>query len=559
LAAFPASPFDKLGGFNPERKSMASRQKGTVAAAAFVAAASAASAVAAEAPIQSVTLYPGSATVERVVQVAPGATQVEITGLLANFDKDTIRLHADAGIQVGQVVTRDQDRVDSPSAREADLDAKVQALQDQVAAIDADIKSAQIVQGYLERLGTGGAGDRAAPVDAKNLTGTLDAIRKGAFDALERMRTDEARKRVLAKQLDVIKRDLAKAHASTRESRTITVQVAARQGGKLVLAYQVDRAGWKPTYRAALDSNASTVDLERLATISQKTGEDWSNVRLRLSTGQPNLIVVAPDPMPWLLNYQPPVDPALFLRAPAPPPPPAPVENYRTIRPAEAVAQDDYVAPVLETQGTFTTEFEVPARVTLAADGREIAVGLSRQTLKAEQRVLVAPRSGNEAAVVTARLVRPDGVWLPGQVQLQRDGSYVGAQHWDPQGAADGRFQFGFGRDPLVRVSVEHRDRKSGEVGFFNGANQRRIADTYVVTSAHRQPVDVLVLEPTPVSESDKVTVKTALHPEPDVRDWEHRRGLVGWSRSLRPNETARFDVDYVIDYPKEGFVQGLP
>jgi len=506
------------------------------------------SALATEAPIQSVTLYPGSATVERVVQVAPGATQVEITGLPANFDKDTVRLQADAGIQVGQVVTRDQARADSPSAREADLEAKVQALQDQVAAIDADIKSAQIVQGYLEKLGTGG--DKAATVDAKNLAGTLDAIRKGAFDALERIRNDEAKKRALTKQLDAARRDLAQAQAGARAGRTITVQVASRQGGKIVLAYQVDRAGWKPAYRAALDSNASTIDLERMATISQKTGEDWSNVKLRLSTGQPSLVVQAPDPEPWLLDYQPPAETvSAFLRAPAAPPP--------SPAPAPAAKADDYIAPILETQGTFTTEFEVPARVTLASDGREIAVSLSRQTLKAEQRVLVAPRGGNDAAVLTAQVARPDGVWLPGQVQLQRDGAYVGALRWDPQ--AGERFRLAFGRDPLVRVKVEERDRKSGQTGFFNGANQRRIAQTYAVTSTHRQPIDVLVLEPTPVSESDKVTVKTALRPEPDIRDWEHRRGLVGWTRTLKPNETARFDVDYVIDYPKEGYVQGLP
>ncbi|MFS2023413.1 DUF4139 domain-containing protein [Massilia sp. CT11-137] len=520
---------------------------------AAVTTAAVATAAATEAPIQSVTLYPGSATVERVAQVAAGATQVEITGLPANFDKDTVRLQADAGIQVGQVVTRDQARADSPSAREADLEAKVQALQDQVAAIDADIKSAQIVQGYLEKLGTGG--DKPAPVDAKNLAGTLDAIRKGAFDALERVRNDETKKRALTKQLDAAQRELAQARAGARAGRTITVQVAARQGGKIVLTYQVNRAGWKPAYRAALDSSASTIDLERMATISQKTGEDWTNVKLRLSTGQPSLVVSAPDPMPWLLDYQPPTEnivaptTAMFRAMPAPAPaaPPSP----------PAARADDYIAPILESQGNFTTEFEVPARVTLASDGREIAVSLSRQTLKAEQRVLVAPRSGNDAAVLTAQAARPDGVWLPGQVQLQRDGTYVGALRWDPQ--AGERFRLAFGRDPLVRVKVEDRDRKSGQTGFFNGANQRRIAQTYVVTSTHRQPIDVLVLEPTPVSESDKVTVKTALRPEPDVRDWEQRRGLVGWTRTLKPNETARFDVDYVIDYPKEGYVQGLP
>lgn len=534
---------------------MTFRQNGALGVA-LVAVATAAAAV--EAPIQSVTLYPGSATVERVVQVAPGATQVEITGLSANFDKDTVRLQADPGIQVGQIVTRDQARADSPSAREAELEAKVLALQDQVAAIDADIKSAQIVQGYLEKLGTGG--DKAAPVDAKNLAGTLDAIRKGAFDALERVRGDEVKKRALAKQLEAAQRDLGKARGGARDSRTITVQVAARQGGKLVLAYQVNRAGWKPTYRAALDSNASTLDLERLATVSQKTGEDWSNVKLRLSTGQPSLVVVAPDPSSWTLTWQPPVEKETVMayarRAPAPfaaPAPPAPAPL------ADVVSAEDVggIAPVMESMSSFTTEFDVPARVTLAADGREIAVSLSRQTLKAEQRVVVAPRAGNRTPVVTAQAPRPDGVWLPGQVQLQRDGAYVGAQHWDPQ--AGEQFKLAFGRDPLVRVTVEQRDRKSGQTGFFNGVNQRRIAETYVVTSTHRQPVDVLVLEPTPVSESDKVNVKVALRPEPDVRDWEHRRGLVGWTRTLKPNETARFDVDYVIDYPKEGYVQGLP
>ena len=509
-----------------------------------------ASAAATDAPIQSVTLYPGSATVERVVQVAPGATLVEITGLLTNFDKNTVRLHADPGIQVGQVVTRDQARAESPSQREAELEARVLALRDQVAAIDADIKSAQIVQGYLEKLGTGG-GDRPAPVDAKNLAGTLDAIRKGAFDALERIRGDEGKKRALTKQLEAAKRDLVKAQGGARDSRTITVQVAARQGGKLVLAYQVDCAGWKATYRAALDSNASTVDLERMATISQKTGEDWSNVKLRLSTGQPDQVVYAPNPMPWLLDFSPPADHRSFriepaAPAPAPPPPPDVVS-----------AEDVGIAPILQTLMNFTTEFDVPARVSLASDGREIAVDLSRQTLKVVQRVVVAPRTSGGTAVVTVEAPRPDGVWLPGQVQLQRDGSYVGAQFWNPQ--AGERFALAFGRDPLVRVTVEDRDRKSGQTGFFNGANQRRIAQTYVVTSTHRQPIDVLVLEPTPVSESDKVTVKTALRPEPDVLDWQHRRGLVGWTRTLKPNDTARFDVDYVIDYPKEGTVQGLP
>ncbi|KFI06926.1 mucoidy inhibitor MuiA family protein [Massilia sp. BSC265] len=533
---------------------MAFKQQWTILLAL---AASGASAV--EAPIQSVTLYPGSATVERVVQVAPGMTQVEITGLLANFNTDTVRLQADPGIQVGQVLTRDQRAIDSPSPREAELEAKIQALQDQVALVDAEIKSAQLVQGYLERLGGGeNAAGRAGPSDPKALLGTLDAIRKGGSEALARMHEAEVKKRALAKQLEALKGGLAKVQASTRDSRSMTVAVAARQPGKILLSYQVSRAGWKPTYRASLDSNASTVELERMAAISQKTGEDWSRVRLRLSTGQPNLATHAPDPLPWLLTHQPPQEAQEMVqyrsirpRAPAPPPAPAPV----TVTGSRVA--DDYIAPVIETQGAFTTEFEVPARVDLASDGREISVGLAKQSLPVKQLVRIAPRDNKDAAVLTIDAARPDGVWLPGQVQLRRDGSYVGALHWNPQSSE--RFTMAFGRDPLVRVATERRNEKSGEVGLFNRENQKRIADTYVVTSFHRQPIDILVLEPTPVSQSDKIGAKISLHPEPTVRDWQHRRGIVGWERSLKPNETARFNVDYVIDYPKEGTVQGLP
>jgi uncharacterized protein (TIGR02231 family) len=220
-------------------------------------------------------------------------------------------------------------------------------------------------------------------------------------------------------------------------------------------------------------------------------------------------------------------------------------------------AADDYIAPIVETQGNFTTEYEVPAMVSLAADGREISVGLAKQNLAVKQLVRIAPRTNRNAAVLTVDAARPEGVWLPGQVQLRRDGSYVGALYWNPQDSE--RLSMSFGSDPLVRVSVENRNEKSGQVGLFNRANQKRIADTYVVTSFHRQPVDIQVLEPTPVSQDEKVTVKVALSPEANIKDWQQRRGLVGWQRSLKPNETARFDVDYVIDYPKEGTVQGLP
>ena len=51
--------------------------------------------------ITSVILYPGNATIERTVRVAARASRVELTGVPANFDPQSIRVEGDACIHVG--------------------------------------------------------------------------------------------------------------------------------------------------------------------------------------------------------------------------------------------------------------------------------------------------------------------------------------------------------------------------------------------------------------------------------------------------------------------------
>lgn len=511
-----------------------------------------------QAPITAVVLYPGSATVERAATITPGMTRLELKGLPANFAMQTLRAQAGPGIQIGQIVTQDVSRTESASAREAEIEAKIQALSDRLAVLDVDAKSAALVQKYLENMSAGAAAtDRQQPyIDAKSMAAMLEAIRRGGSDAFERIHKAEVQKRALHKQIDALQRDLDKVRSGARDSRNITINLAARQGGTLTLSYQVNGAGWKPTYRAQLDSSASTVELERLATVSQKTGEDWSNVKLKLSTGQPRLSPQAPEPRPWLLGYHKPA-PAMESRAayaaapaPAAPPMPAPARGL-----AKAGA-DDYIAPVIETQGAFATEFEVPAPVSLAADGREISVALAKQTMAVKQKVRTAPRI-DTSAVVTAEAARPPGVWLAGGIQLFRDGSYVGATHWNTQ--ASDQFIFPFGRDDLIRVTVDRAKEQSGTTGLLTQQNERKIADVYTITSFHKRPVDLLVLEASPVSTSDEIRVQAAYQPQPDIDAWEKRRGVVGWEASIAPSQSLKFTVDYTIGYPKEGRVTGLP
>jgi uncharacterized protein (TIGR02231 family) len=362
----------------------------------------------------------------------------------------------------------------------------------------------------------------------------------------------EIRRRELHKRIGVLTAELGRIRNGAREERTVTITYTAQKAGELRAAYQVANAGWKPQYRAALDSNTSRGELERQAAVVQRTGEDWRGVKLRLSTGQPRAAAIV-DPNTWQLVIRPPVEPRSMAEG----------QRYEMAKAARAdraaapaALSVEAPPPIAEFQTEYTTGFEVPGTVDLAADGRQVTVSLARQQIAVKQRVRVVPRR-DTAAMVTAEADLPDGVWIPGDVQLYRDGAYIGSTYWQAQ--AKDKLMLPFGRDDRLVVTVNRITNRTGKAGIIGQRNERQIADQYTVTSRHKTPVDLLLLEPSPVAVSDQISVESAFEPKTKVLNWEDRRGVVAWERPLAPGETLKFAADYTITYPKDVTVVGLP
>jgi uncharacterized protein (TIGR02231 family) len=508
--------------------------------------------------ITRVLLYPGSAAIERSARVVAGGNRVELTGLPANFDLRTLRVEADPGIVVGEVAVQDVSRAEALGGRESELEARIEALKDQRAALEVEVKSAELVRDYLASLSAqpGGEAGKARPiaVDPKAIPAVIEALRRGATDSYGLIRRVEIKKRGIDKQLAVLERDLARLRTGARDARTLAIGYSASRAGEVRATYQVTNAGWKPAYRAALDSSSSRVELERQATIMQRTGEDWRGVALRLSTGQPRPAQIV-DPATWQLVIRPPARAGMLSsESPAA----APMLEQRARRATDKAApRADEPAPIVaEFQTQFATEFEVPGKVDLAADGRQVNVVLTKQSFPVKQRVRVVPRR-DSAAMVTAEAELPEGVWIPGDAQLYRDGSYIGSTFWNAQ--AKEKLVLPFGRDDRVQVASNRTKNRSGAAGLLGGRSERQIADLYTVTSRHKVPVELLVLEAAPVPVSDQINVDVAFEPKPKVQDWEEKRGVVAWEQSLAPGESLKFIADYTITYPRDASIIGLP
>ena len=511
------------------------------------------------APVTSVTLYPGSATVTRTAQVSAGATEVVLSGLPANFDVETLRVKSAPGIRIGEVVTQEAARSTPVNPAEAALTAKISALRDQQALLGAEIKSATIVKNYIEHFDAGaGSGQKGtAGIDAKALAGIIGTLGRGASESLVKIEKLSVQQRAITGQLEALQRDLATLQSGARDTRSVTVHLTAASAGALTVSYQLSNAGWKSGYRASLDSNASTVDLERQATIIQNTGEDWTNVKMTLSTAKPSQSPVGAQAQPWLLSWRAPESAKAKAYgdayAPAPAPAPAVVSMSGLLNRVADNGVDKSFA--VESQSTFASQFEVPGRVSLASDGREVTVSLSRQTLAVSQHLRVTPRL-EKAAIVMAEAARPDGVWPAGTIQLFRDGSYIGATQWSLPDA--GKALFSFGRDDLLAVTVAAVDAMSGSKGLFNGRAARNTADVFTLVNRHKKPIDVIVIEASPVATAEEIKVQASFEPQPSVTNWEQRRGVIAWKKNLAAGETAKFNVAYSIDFPREGMVVGL-
>lgn len=84
----------------------------------------------------------------------------------------------------------------------------------------------------------------------------------------------------------------------------IRVKSIASTTGTFEVTYPVENAGWFPRYDVRVETIAKPMRLEYKADVFQNTEVDWGNVKLSLSTADPNKSGVLPNLSTWYLNYE---------------------------------------------------------------------------------------------------------------------------------------------------------------------------------------------------------------------------------------------------------------
>lgn len=518
--------------------------------------------------IDAVTVFPQGAEVSRIakVKVSAGSHVIVIPDLPAQAQTASIRVEGKASgrLVMGSVDSRmlsvpRGDPAMAESARRR-IEAEIERLRDERALVVAEQQAAEASRTLLTNLlqlpnRPAPSQGAAAGEDWAKVLGLvakeLAPVNKAILDAGVRIRDVERRIKDAEGRL--------RSEAPVQETRVeVKVDVAAPQpvDAEFTVRYHVAGASWTPLYDVRLATGTKAVaprlTVTRRAVVQQRSGEAWSNVALALSTTRPAAGTAAHELRPITVDY--PQD------RPVPTAAPMPQTRARNAAVGEAATSGPAAAPVAKLAdvavqqaqadvGAFHAVYDIVGRQSLAPTAEPRRLQIDETELETSLTVRAAPRV-DERAFLHARLIVPKAApWLPGQVALFRDGTFVGNGRL-PQLAPGQDHELGFGADDRVRVRSALIEEKRAESGIISATKSESRTFRHTVRNLHERQIAFVIQDQIPVANNQEIKVELLARPQPTRRDIDDRRGVLAWEDRLNADEEKTIESGWRVSWP---------
>lgn len=492
--------------------------------------------------ITDVTIYPSRALVSRSAtrRLSAGMHTLEVRGIPMQSIEDSFQVQAKgpAGSQILGVEIGTHFEKETLSAEAQALQKKVDAKRAEVSGIDDRRAAIHEELAFLKNLSEsvavkGGKSLLSAPrIDVAGWKNTLGFLEKEHTRLNRELRSLEPTKMVLQAELRKLQRELQKLLSQQRTAyRVVILELELPSAGKVSVdvGYLTHGATWAPRYEARVNTATEDLKLAYGAEVSQRTGEDWKDVKLALSTAQPADNQILPDLPPWYIDVVRPIPMAKRAGAGRS------MERMMTADAAPMAMEKAEVAEEMTMPETaivdtgLSTEFEVSRIQTVASDGEKHRISLQALSFDAPLLARTVPKY-EEAAFLTSRVENNSEVpLLPGPLQVFRDGAFVGSSRIGSI-LPDEAFDVSLGRDPRFTVEREYVLSKRDEGGFFSKKVTRDFHYRITVKNFHPSPRRIVILDQIPTSRDGRIEVELLGSTAPN--SVESDRALLGENAS---------------------------
>ncbi len=517
--------------------------------------------------VDSVIVYPHQVLVVRNASVTvSGPGELAFPNLPGALDDNSVRIKA-PGIRVGEVQVR-RGYLAEPTSEVKRLLARLQELEDQFKGLDDEGAVLKAKEEFLNSVKLGAPEIiskelQQGKVAAESWRGALAFVGDELVKVKARQVKLAREKEKMQKQVEAARREYNDARAAIENRKEVRFNFSADAGAyELRLAYVIaNAANWAPYYELRANPSGSKVEVSYFAKLAQRTGEDWENVRVVLSTTTPVLGVTPPEPNPWYLSLFEAMRDGYKKRM-VMPAPGGPMSERVSSAGGIGAGVPEEIQPV---ETGLSLQYAIPGRVSLRSGEQVKKLGLKHVALPAEFEYYTLPRSGQQAYLTGKLANTSDFVFLAGDGNTYVGDEYTGST-WLPNIAPQESALLSFGIDERVKVKRELVRSFKSKGGLFSRTEKQSFVYRTTVDNYTSKPVTIKVVEQVPVSKQGEIKV-TVTKVEPKFLEEDKDKGTYTWKPTLEPKgklasaaDVGRFTIDYefTVEYPAGRRVQGL-
>jgi uncharacterized protein (TIGR02231 family) len=315
---------------------------------------------------------------------------------------------------------------------------------------------------------------------------------------------------------------------------------------KLELSYLDSRANWTTSFDLRLESLQKPLNLVNKGLITQNTGEDWTDISLTLSTGNPQSNVQFPILNPWFLYYY--QDFYSLQKTKQSNELPAQARMDENIRSFDVVIAGSSM--VTATENITFMEFSLPDKMTIPSDNKTHEVKLKDNEIPAQFEYIAIPKL-DKNVYLRANILNWDQYNLSsGQVKLYFEGTFTGTSYIDANLTSD-TLSISLGPDIAIAAKRDKlKDLKKSSI--FSGKKNQQFGYEINIKNNKPDAIDIVLIDQIPLSTDAEMLVEAD---ELSGGKLNNETGLIEWKIKIKPGEQIKKRLSYTIKIPKEKII----
>lgn len=500
--------------------------------------------------ITQVTVYLQGAQLTHTAetQVAQGKQTVVFTGLSADMQPESVVLECGNRNVVFQSVSIRNNylKEQAPNAKIAELQEKLASVEEKLATLRAEKGVYAKERDMLFR--NEAIGGTANNVPIAEIEKAADFFRKRNNEINAFLLKADAEERKLVKEQTNYSAQLSELNAKTNPPTsevTVVLDAKVRGNATFTLKYLVRNAGWAPKYDVRAENAVDPVKLDYHANVFNKSGLDWTEVLMILSTSEPLQGAEKPTLETWdiaestkrVAGVQKNLEAVMIMDVKS---------NRSDYLKKEDKDGEGAVAFQQVAVQELSAEFEIELPYTILSDGKPYVVDVTSFTLPATYMHYAVPKQDADAFLM-AKVVGWNTLNLvSGKASVYFAGAYLG-QSFINTASVDDTLSLSLGRDKRVALSRKKQSELSKRQLLGNNEKETFYFETTVRNNRDKE-INVLLEDQLPISSDGQIEVAML---EISGAVLEKNTGKLSWNIKLAPGESKTVTLGYSIKTPK--------